>query len=468
MQKQKNKERGITLIALVVSIIVLIILAGVFIAMLVGKNGIIMQAQRADELTTQAQQKEAIELAVASIQAQGTLELDRTKLETALQSQLGDTAYTLTENEDGSYLLQIGERSYYIDGTGKVITEDNMIAIGTAEELKAFRDDVNSGNTYEGWYVYLTNNITLDINEEWEPIGSNENNIFRAIFDGKNFIISNIVSTALFNCQGTFGFNNGIIKNLSVSGNIKGQNYIGGICGRNEGGTITNCKNFISIEANDNYVGGITGRNNSTGVIKNCYNNQIVKGKELVGGIAGESNGGSVTNCCNIGNIEGEKYIGGIIGRSKNKTSVEMCYNSGEIKGDYQVGGIIGFILGEGTIKNSYNTGNIAGVYTGIGGIVGINGGIIWKCYNTGSIAGTDSVGAISGRNDMGVEDCYCPTNITLDGSQSENTKYSVERLNDEQMKTLQFVEILNNGQNNNIWKIDINLNDSYPILQWQ
>ena len=162
MQRQKNKQEGITLIALVVTIIVLIILAGVSIAMLVGENSIITQAQRADELTTQAQQKEAIELAVASVQAQGTLELDKTKLETALQSQLGDIAYTLTENGDGSFLLQIAERSYYIDSTGEVITQENMIAIGSADELKAFRDDVNNGNSYEGKYVYLTSDITLD------------------------------------------------------------------------------------------------------------------------------------------------------------------------------------------------------------------------------------------------------------------------------------------------------------------
>ena len=52
MEKQKNKERGITLIALVITIIVLIILAGVSMTMLVGDNGIIMQSQRATKETT--------------------------------------------------------------------------------------------------------------------------------------------------------------------------------------------------------------------------------------------------------------------------------------------------------------------------------------------------------------------------------------------------------------------------------
>lgn len=44
---EKRAKKGITLIALVITIIVLLILAGVSIAMLTGKNGIITQAQNA-------------------------------------------------------------------------------------------------------------------------------------------------------------------------------------------------------------------------------------------------------------------------------------------------------------------------------------------------------------------------------------------------------------------------------------
>ncbi len=47
--KEKTKQKGVTLIALVITIIVLIILAGVAISALVGENGIITQAQRAKE-----------------------------------------------------------------------------------------------------------------------------------------------------------------------------------------------------------------------------------------------------------------------------------------------------------------------------------------------------------------------------------------------------------------------------------
>ena len=58
-----KKERGITLIALVITIIVLLILAGVSIAMLTGNNGILTQAQNAKSQTEVGAEKEGISLA---------------------------------------------------------------------------------------------------------------------------------------------------------------------------------------------------------------------------------------------------------------------------------------------------------------------------------------------------------------------------------------------------------------------
>ena len=63
MKKRKIKEQGITLIALVVTIVVLLILAGVSISMLTGENGIITQAQEAKENTRGGEVKERVEMA---------------------------------------------------------------------------------------------------------------------------------------------------------------------------------------------------------------------------------------------------------------------------------------------------------------------------------------------------------------------------------------------------------------------
>ena len=57
-KKILGKEKGITLIALVITIIVLLILAGVSIAMLTGQNGILTQAQNAKNRTEEAQVEE--------------------------------------------------------------------------------------------------------------------------------------------------------------------------------------------------------------------------------------------------------------------------------------------------------------------------------------------------------------------------------------------------------------------------
>lgn len=58
----KGKNKGITLIALVITIIVLLILAGISIALLTGENGILEQAKKAAEATKQAKEQEELDL----------------------------------------------------------------------------------------------------------------------------------------------------------------------------------------------------------------------------------------------------------------------------------------------------------------------------------------------------------------------------------------------------------------------
>ena len=62
----KGREKGITLIALVITIIILLILASVTIATLTGDNGILLNAIKAKEETEIANEKEQIGIASAS------------------------------------------------------------------------------------------------------------------------------------------------------------------------------------------------------------------------------------------------------------------------------------------------------------------------------------------------------------------------------------------------------------------
>ena len=87
-KKQKLKEsKGITLIALVITIIVLLILAGVTIATLTGENGILNQAGKAKDKTTEAESIERVQVEVA-----GSYGLDGTIDKDQLNKNLGNIA----------------------------------------------------------------------------------------------------------------------------------------------------------------------------------------------------------------------------------------------------------------------------------------------------------------------------------------------------------------------------------------
>ena len=72
--KLKKEESGITLIALIITIIVLLILAGVSIATLTGENGILTKASKAKEETKIAEYKEALELIGIGLQPEKVTE----------------------------------------------------------------------------------------------------------------------------------------------------------------------------------------------------------------------------------------------------------------------------------------------------------------------------------------------------------------------------------------------------------
>ena len=94
------KNRGITLIALVVTIVVLLILAGVSISMLTGEKGIITQAKKSKEQTIIGEEKDAIAIAyngckINNKQSQVTSE----ELETELRNN-GENASVETDGNE--------------------------------------------------------------------------------------------------------------------------------------------------------------------------------------------------------------------------------------------------------------------------------------------------------------------------------------------------------------------------------
>ena len=111
---QKEAQKGITLIALVITIIVLLILAGVSIAMLTGQNGILTQAQNSKTVTENKSAEEKVKLAIMGARADdGTLTVRKLRTELANYGGTveGDT-FPVTATVDG--------KSFTVDANGNV------------------------------------------------------------------------------------------------------------------------------------------------------------------------------------------------------------------------------------------------------------------------------------------------------------------------------------------------------------
>ncbi len=112
-----KEEKGITLIALVVTIVVLLILAGTSIAMLAGDNGIIEQAKNAKTETTHKGVYEAIELKAAEY----TTEKQTGKYTKTLIDYLTDKEIISTKGGIDGYIINVeklmGEKQRYGNGT---------------------------------------------------------------------------------------------------------------------------------------------------------------------------------------------------------------------------------------------------------------------------------------------------------------------------------------------------------------
>ena len=137
---------------------ILIILATVTINFAFRENGLVGMTEDARDITAETTEKEGIEMAVADSKIKDITTLDRKKenLEESLRSQLGnDVNFTVTENGDGSFLINMNDsqRSYYVESSGEIIAQSEWIEIGTAEELKAFRDDYEEESINDGYPI---------------------------------------------------------------------------------------------------------------------------------------------------------------------------------------------------------------------------------------------------------------------------------------------------------------------------
>ena len=306
-------------------------------------------------------------------------------------------------------------------------TAGNPYKIATAADLLEFADKVNNKNQTSAW-AELTADIDLSSvcskeKGNWTPIG-NSINQYRGTFNGANYTISGLYINRSADYQGLFGYvstdddNTGTVKDLTVSGSVSGNNYVGGVVGLNRG-SVKDC-DFTGSVSGSYYVGGVVGDNEGT--VENCYNTGAVNNSgNRVGGVVG-LNRGSVKNCYNTGNISGG-ISGGVVG--DNRGTVENCYNTGNISGgNSYVGGVVGD--NSGPVKNCHNTGTVTGTGDYVGGVVGYNISSVTNCYNTGTVSGIKYVGGVVGQNSDGISASASVTNCYNTGKVSGSSNSDV------------------------------------------
>jgi len=126
LKELKKSSKGITLIALVITIIVLLILAGVSIAMLTGDNGILTQATEAKKANTVGAEKEQIGLAMQSLKMKKQADNVSTQVTPAeLQKQLEDDGaknVTVEAGESGSLVVKYADskNEYTVEQNGEI------------------------------------------------------------------------------------------------------------------------------------------------------------------------------------------------------------------------------------------------------------------------------------------------------------------------------------------------------------
>ncbi len=208
LKKKRKANKGITLIALVITIIILLILAGVSIAILTGENGILTKASESEEETVVAEEKEQIKLAYSAAMAEKWHKGDTTaitgeELETELNGQNANatvskdtTPMEITFNKTGN--------KYTVDGsTGEIIEAGKEKPVPNPpepQETKKLVEAYNAGEIKIGDYVdykpisgksvtvtkeetgYNANQtFTVDTNTTWRVLGLSE--------DGNNVLL---------------------------------------------------------------------------------------------------------------------------------------------------------------------------------------------------------------------------------------------------------------------------------------
>ena len=347
-------------------------------------------------------------------------------------------------DKDGDGLIEIcdleglNEIRFQLDGTGykanagatKVTTGCPSTGCKGYELTRSL--DFNNPSHYRN----SANSAKWTASKGWEPILVPV--LGTLTFEGNNHTISNLYINrpgaliALFYQISQ----SSEIRNINLSDvNVSGAYYVGGLIGLNAG-KISNSHITGTVLASNVNVGGLAGMNGSTGSITDSSANGTITGKETVGGLVGHNNEGKISSSFAEGVITGNKHVGGLVGVNRVSGSIIDSYADSTVNGtedtDENIGGLIG--INWGLVTASYATGDVTGTGNdsqNIGGLVGRNQSLIINSYATGEVQGHSDVGGLAGDNGSFSEhnvktfgriaNSYATGNVIGTGNNSQN-----------------------------------------------
>ena len=261
-----------------------------------------------------------------------------------------------------------GEYTYTVSlaaARGYIIEDDGSYTVTSADGLMNIAELVNGGKTD----INITLDTDIDLTgKDWTPIGTDYDNSYKGTFDGGGHTITGLTFTTNDEFAGLFGWLNraGTVKNVVMEG--------------------------VQITSNQIYggsIGGVVG--SSWGTIENCSVSGNVSGTVYVGGVVGVQIGGSITGCSSSATVKGTVDVGGVAGQTNSSATLTACYATGNViieinpKKNIAGGSLVGMNAGI-SLLACYATGNVTstGSSTGkvhIGGFLGNNYTTVTACY---------------------------------------------------------------------------------------
>lgn len=349
-------------------------------------------------------------------------------------------------------------------------SESNPYVIANIDQLKAFADAVNKGNSYAGKYVVLGANLDLAEIAIWAPIGNSDHgktNAFAGTFDGKGYTVSHVNcgkagAAASYEAIGFFGVVSGTVKNLNVQIDKFYNTYseyniaMGGLVGILESkAVIDHCSvtgpDFaLSDEGTAaKVVGGLVGHMKSNSLVANSWSDIYISAGSLalntqisVGGICGQQAQNSlIANSASFGSVvstvmTGKLRVGGLVGQTSG--AIYNCYTSSTTKA---------------TLMGTDFKANDAAATTAIGHLIGSSttGAALYDCYydknadqfSNSDMAGDPSEGKTERRQATGWEN----------GSNVKTDESFIKAKTASELASDAFAMVLNGNTKNNIKK---------------